>query len=281
MRIIFFRLGAIIPIVVCLCAAVPAPGHAERMRVRISSIGQKAYTQADIDAEKRFGHNLAARILGNYPLWQNAKVNHYVNLVGHALTLFTGRQELTFSFAILDTETINAFATPGGYIFITRGALANMHDEAQLAAVLAHEIAHVLERHMIRELHIKATGDSVLSGFAELIGGATGGVRGSLESSLNQAADILFHRGYRVADELSADRVGALLTATTGYDPTALKRFLEQMGPFEATLKAQDRDHPDTLHRLACLQQVLSTNGLHAETGQRNKERFHEMVLSR
>jgi predicted Zn-dependent protease len=254
--------------------------YGARSRVRISAAQQREYSKADIDAEVLFGRNLAARILGNYPLWDNSKVNRYVNLVGKSLSFHVGRGELTFTFGVLDSPSINAFATPGGYIFITRGALEQMVDEAQLAAVLGHEMAHVVERHMVRELNLNAQDGSAFGGLTALIGGATGSMRSSLEITLNQATAILFEKGYRLEDELAADRDGILIAAGAGYDPSALGSYLQRVGQFEVAPQTPSIEHPVLKQRLAAIETTLATHGLAGLSGTRYKERWNETVSS-
>jgi predicted Zn-dependent protease len=247
-------------------------------RVRISDLKEQVYVADDVQAEIIFGRHLSARILARWPLWDHPKANRYVNLVGRGLAFFAGRSELKFSFGLLDTDAVNAFAVPGGYVFITRGALERMTDEAQLAAVIGHEMAHINERHMVRELCIDSGQGSSFAGLTALVGGATGGVRGALESSLDQAAQILFNRGYKIKDELEADRMGLLLAATAGYDPWALHSFLKSAGRFEPAAVTATKDHPELSDRLAAMAATISDNGLDDMHKTTMRERFNEMV---
>jgi predicted Zn-dependent protease len=252
--------------------------HGGDARHRISGRDQQTYIQADVEAEIRFGRDLAARILANYDLWDNPRATRYLNLVGRALCLYAGRSELEFSFGILDSDEVNAFAAPGGYILVTRGALLRMTDESQLAAVLGHEIAHVLQRHMVKELKLKAEQGSATGALAGLIGGAAGGVRTALESSLNQAVTILLNRGYKIEDELEADRIGLLIASAAGYDPLALKVFLQSVKQFEPASHGLRKSHPALAERLLSIDQAVAANGLVGTANPKFKERFHEMV---
>ena len=93
------------------------------------------------------GRALSARLIYKYGLIKNKKQTNYLNLVGHTVSRLSSRPELEFYFGILNSPDVNAFACPGGYILITKGALDLMDNEAQLAGVLAHEITHVSLRH--------------------------------------------------------------------------------------------------------------------------------------
>lgn len=249
-------------------------------RKRISTTTNDFSNLSDIEAEIGFGRELAARILGNYSLVDDEKINRYVNLVGRALALYAGRPELKYYFGVLDSAEVNAFATPGGYIFITRGALMKMDNEAQLAGVLGHEIAHVVKKHVVKELNIKGDDASAVGGIANLIGGATGGFRVALEQALDQGADILFNRGYKIADEIEADRVGILLASVAGYKPSALKQFLNTTKGFEKEDKTYKGEHPILEVRMREINKTLEANGLQDVKKAKVRERFHETITS-
>jgi predicted Zn-dependent protease len=247
-------------------------------RQRISSNSSEYSDVSDIEAEIRFGRDLAARILGNYNLLNDEEINRYVNLVGKALALYAGRPELRYHFGVLDSDEINAFAAPGGYIFITRGALVKMDNEAHLAAVLAHEIGHVVKKHVVKELNIRGEEGSGAGGLATLIGGATAGVRGALEQALDDAADILFNRGYKVKDEIEADRVGILLASVAGYDPSALREFLTKVKSFEKEDTTYKGEHPIFQVRMREIGETLKAHGLQDVKKSKAKDRFYENI---
>ena len=247
-------------------------------RQRISSTSSGYSDINDIEAEIRFGRELAARILGNYNLVDDEKINRYVNLVGKGLTLYAGRPEIMFHFGVLDSDEINAFATPGGYIFITKGALMKMDNEAQLATVLGHEIAHVVRKHVVRELNIRGEGDLGAGGIASLVGGSTGTLRLALEQALDDAANILFNRGYKVKDEIEADRVGILVASVAGYDPSALKEFLNSVKSFEKEDKTYKGEHPIFEVRMREINETLEAQGLQDVKKAKARGRFYENI---
>lgn len=229
-----------------ILALLTTTAQAGSSRLRVSDTSQLGGTQADIDAEVQFGRTLAARILGRYPLHKDKLLQQYVALVGHRLAANCGRPELKFAFGVIESEEVNAFAAPGGYIFITRGALAKMRDEAELASVLGHEIGHINARHMVKAFDIRGTDTSAGAGLASLIGGTTASFRGALQQSLARATDILFRSGYQADEELDADQAGLYLAVLSGYDAGGLSRFLSRVGGFEAGA-ARSATHP--LHR--------------------------------
>ena len=113
---------------------------------------QKATTDISEPQEIELGDGIASNFLGAAPLLQDQRIQKYVNDVGRWLTLQTERPDLPWQFAVLDDNDINAFAVPGGRIFITKGLLVRMKSEAELAGVLAHEISHVLMKHHLQAI---------------------------------------------------------------------------------------------------------------------------------
>jgi len=271
-------IGKFIPVLLILGIMLTQLAFAGEARKRISASKDEFSDISDIEAEIVFGRELSARILGNYSLIDDEEIIKYVNLVGKALALYAGRPELEFYFGVLDTDEVNAFATPGGYVFITNGALMKMDNEAQLAGVLGHEIAHVVKKHVVKELHIKGDEGSAAGGIAGLIGGTTGTVRVALDQALDDATNILFNRGYKIADEIEADRVGILLASIVGYDPLALKEFLSSVRSFEVEDKTYKGEHPVFEVRMREIDKTLNEHGLKNVKKAKVRDRFYENV---
>lgn len=255
---------------------ITAIASAQQARMRVSDIKKVEDDISDIRAEVLFGRDLAARILSNFPLIKDDALNSYVNLVGRAVSLSAGRPELPFYFGVLKSDEINAYATPGGYIFITKAAFDALENEAQLACILSHEIAHVIEKHVVKELDIKGEEGSALSGLAALIGGATGSFSKALEKSLLKAEDILFKRGYKKKDELSADTLGVTLTALTGYDPSEFITVLKRIQSFEEHSENKSPGHPFAAERIGQISDLILSQKLNANTNYKGEKRFYE-----
>lgn len=251
--------------------------YAEEFRKRLSQTSQEeAYrTEDDIKAEVIFGRELSAMILGRYPLLKDRALTEYINLIGKGLSQHTGRQEIEFHFGILDTDLINAFSAPGGYVFITRGALRFMEDEAELAGVLSHEIAHITERHIVREINLRAPEESPVTGLAALLSGTAGAQEAIFTAFIDKAYEILFEKGYKREDELSSDIVATSLLVTTGYDPQGLLRFLKRLKE-----KGYEKDiqgtHPGLEERIRAIGEFMEKNQLTGKEGALLKERFYE-----
>ncbi len=251
----------------------PALAADENWRQRPSS--GEVVTTSDITAEIEFGREVAARILGRYKAYNETSLLKYVNLVGLSLTRNAGRPELEFRFMILDTEDINAYAAPGGYIFVTKGALQLMKDESELAGVLAHEITHVTEKHVVKELNIKGSEDSATSGLARLVGGSSESARLAFSQAVDKALGMLFLEGYKREDEVQADKVSVIITALTGYDSGGLARYLERIGAIKGkATEIIDRTHPAFDTRTALIRNTMSGEGIDGAGMKTNKKRF-------
>jgi predicted Zn-dependent protease len=263
---------------VFVCGGIAA-GSPEDARKRISQM-DKSYTGADdIRAEILFGRDVAARILGKYGGYENDALTRYVNLVGKAVALHAGRPEIEYRFAVLNTDTVNAFAAPGGYIFVTRGALEMMDDEAELAGVLAHEVAHVQERHIVKDLDIKASDKSQGAALAGLISGTSDTMRAAFQQMVDKAVDMLLETGYKKQDEMDADRIATSLISIAGYDPTALKRYLKAIEAVKGDrIETLSKTHPSFASRIESIDKFLLDNGLPDRKQPIVRKRFHENV---
>lgn len=271
--------GKILLFLVIVCCLPCTASASEDFRKRLYQEQGEAFSlEDDVKAEIVFGRVLAARILGKYSYYEDRKLNEYVNKVGKGLAQFANRPEIEFRFAVVDTNTVNAFAAPGGYIFVTKGALINMEDEAELAAVLAHEIAHVTERHIVKELNIKGTDDSAVSGFAQVLGGGSGAAKAVFSQIVDQAAEILFEKGLKKQDEFDSDRVSIMIISTAGYDPLAVKRYLKKISGAEKETKGLVGTHPSFAERIANVDNILADNQLMDKNYPRVKERFNANV---
>jgi predicted Zn-dependent protease len=210
------------------------------------------------DSEEYYvGRAVAARILGQYKLDQNPKLTEYVNEVGDTVARKSTRPNpfRGYHFAVLDTEELNAFAAPGGIIFITRGLIKTCKNEDQLAAVLAHEVGHVAHRDGINSIS-KARWTQVFTAMGAEAARQYGGVAGNLvtlfEGSIDDVFKTIVVNGYGRQAELAADAAAVTTLTRAGYDPNALVVVLTTM---EAMGKGKTsgifKTHPPTAERLA------------------------------
>ncbi len=196
--------------------------------------------------EARIGKEMYDKILAEMPVYGDQKLTAYVNDVGQRVAQHSDRPDLTYTFTVIDNPDINAFATPGGYIYIHRGLLTYMNSEAQLAAVLAHEIAHVTARHAARQKRAQ-TGSNVVAGLLAIL---TQSYEVGEASALWGAATV---RGYGRDMELEADGLGAQFMARAGYDTEAMIEVIALLKDHERVAKKRARDagaKPTTYHGL-------------------------------
>ena len=229
------------------------------------SIAKKAQEVRDLqmtDAEEQeLGKQVSERIRTRYGVVQDAGVHRYISLVGMALAQGSTRPSLPWTFVVLDTDGVNAFAAPGGFVHITRGALALIKNEAELAGVLAHELIHVTEKHTIRAIQ---KSKAVQMGAAETLSGSSA----LMEKAVTATYDNIVERGFGRAEENESDENGVALANKTGYAPNALVTFLttlkdrnkestEKRGLFASHPEMQDR--LDRITKQIASQKLIAT----------------------
>ncbi len=245
-------------------------------RLRSHHLKNNLQTDEDISTEISFGRDVAAKLLGRIPLYKDPKLNRYLNVLGTSLALHSGRPELRYYFAVLDSDYANAYSTPGGYIFVTRGAIEKMRDEAELAAVLAHEIAHVNLKHIVKQFDVKADDSTSLSGLAQLIGASKNSARVALQQAVDKAVELILQKGFQHEEEHESDQFAVLLLADTQYDPKALLRYLRRLNENERASST----HPATPQRLLQMESLLREEALMDFKGYIAKKRFTQNTLS-
>lgn len=262
--------------VICV-SIVEAGTPAFRLR---SNNTQQEYTKEDIEVEIEFGRNLAARILSTYPLVDNQVVQTYINLLGNGIAAQLGRPELQYYFGVLNTNDINAYACPGGYIFITKGALKSMKNEAQLAGVIAHEIGHVNRRHVVKPLRIRAKGDTVTSGVAAAIGGGTAAARVFLNQLTEKAFSLLFEEGVSHEFELEADTSAIEGLIEMGYDWRSYKHYISIIGSKANNKyrKVLSKTHPSSAKRISHIESLSQSLNIDNLSGKKNEQRYENNI---
>ncbi len=245
-------------LVVTGCAQNPVTGRAD-------------FVMMSEKQELALGRQADAEVKKQYVVYANPRLQEYVNRVGQALAQHSHRSGLEYHFTVLDSPEVNAFALPGGYVYITRGILAYLNSEAELAAVLGHEIGHVTARHGVRQQSAAQAaniGLTIASIFLPEI-------NTNLGRNLSNLLGGALLSGYGRDQEMEADRLGAEYLARTDYDPQAIVNVIGVLKNQElqdaALAKIEGRaprryhgvfaSHPDNEARL---QQAV------AEAGQKN-----------
>jgi len=216
-----------------------------------------------VEAFSRFG--------GEYP---NQAWNRYINLVGKTIAEVSDRPTLNFHFAILNSQEQNAFAAPGGYIFITVGLLKTLKNEAELGGVLAHEIAHVTKQHMLETIRRGA----VLGSVSELSLTAMKQDPKMFSSAIDQMTELLFTKGLDKDKEFEADVVGVDYAYRAGYHPQGLKDYLQTLAKEEGHAESRFfTTHPSTTERISKID-VLLKDYSDIKNLPFLTERFHQYV---
>lgn len=200
------------------------------------------------------GREVAGQTLGAASLVRDAALQAYVNRVGRWVALQSERPGLPWTFGVIDTPAVNAFASPGGYILITRGLYQLLENEAQLAGVLGHEIVHVVEKHHIDVMRKSG----MLSGVTRI---AQDRMKNNLAKNAVGGGAEVFARGLDKSAEFEADQRGVVLAARAGYNPYALVDVLQKLqarGANDAALKLLFETHPSPTERLTKLGETLA-----------------------
>lgn len=225
------------------------------------------------EEERRLGQGASAVLLGAAPLHPDVKLQRYLNRVGAWLARHTERPDLQWRFAVLDTPSANAFAAPGGYVFITRGLFALLRDESELAGVLGHEMGHVLARH-----HLEAmTSQERFKLAAEIALQATE-TKGVMSDALVGVTRKVYASGLEQADEFEADAMGVVIAARAGYDPWGLTHVLKTIEGASGDVEVTGfllSTHPPTGERLSRLYAILDDG--FSETGPAKAGEFPTM----
>lgn len=232
------------------CAVNPATGRNDFVMMS---------EQQELDLGARYNQEIAKQ----NPRYNDAKLQAYIQRVGERVARASHRNQLNYVFTLVDSPDVNAFALPGGYIYIHRGLLAYLNSEAELAAVLGHEVGHVTARHSVRQ-QSQSTAWGLL-GQAAAIGTGVGAL-GDLTSVMGNA----FVRGYGRDMELEADGLGAQYLARGGYDPQAMIEVVR-------VLKNQEDFSRDQAAKRGEAQPVGGYHGLF-DTHPDNDRRLKEVI---
>jgi predicted Zn-dependent protease len=255
------------------CAAPPTPGEPPRT-VAARSV-----------AEQRIGDQSHPRILAQFGgEYRNARLQSYVNRIGARLAAQTEQPQGPWTFTVLDSPIVNAFALPGGYVYVTRGLIALANDEAELAGVIGHEMGHVTAAHSMRRQETATVAQ--VGVLAAVIGAAVLGADRAVADAVGQLASAGAQgavASYSRAQELEADRLGVAYLARAGYDPLAQADFLRSMqaqDQLSASLRGGAHDpnrvdffatHPATADRIAAATAAAGREGAGADRG---RDRF-------
>ena len=233
----------------------------------------RALTGFSQEEEVAIGRQAAGNILGAAPLVKDAKLQQYVNRVGRWIASQSERPDLDWHFGVIESKDINAFAAPGGYIFVTEGLYRSLQSESELAGVLAHEVGHVIKKH-----HLKILQQSRLVDLGGKVLAKRVGENEHIKNLIGSGAEI-FARSLDKNAEFEADRVAVILAARAGYDPFGLPTVLQDIGHVakdDNRIGLLFKTHPHPDDRLAQLGDAIGDR-LDGLKGQTLENRFYRI----
>lgn len=203
------------------------------------------------EEEKAIGGRLAVEVFSRYGgAYDDPELLRYINLIGRAVADVSNRPDIDYHFAILNTEYPNAFATPGGYVFVSIGLLRMIENEAQLAGVLAHEVAHISQKHALQTLERSRS----LQGVSSLTLTVMDKNPDMLDKLIDEVSNVLFTKGLDKNLEFEADRYGREFAYRMGYYPGGLQNFIQKLGNSKAGSKSIFMStHPSARERYSIL----------------------------
>ncbi|HSV52259.1 MAG TPA: M48 family metalloprotease [Burkholderiaceae bacterium] len=270
-------LGGLSSALGALGAAAPASPIKDMLEG--AAAATKDYTAED---QRKLGTEFSAVLLGARPLLRNDLVQRYVNQVGYWVAMQAERpkdkdgREINFAwrFGVIDSEAVNAYATPGGFVFVTVGLLRKLNSESELAGVLGHEIAHVVQGHYLAAIK--------KGGFTQLAGGVVQAKAGNtaVNAAMVNAVRNIYAKGLDRTDEFDADRQGLLYATRAGYAPNGLPAVLRM---YAASGSSNDMNfqllfstHPNPAERASRLDPLVA--GKFARTPRVSNESRYEQI---
>jgi Zn-dependent protease with chaperone function len=213
--------------------------------------------------ERKLGEDVSGKLRQDFGVYQDKEVTKYVSLVGKVLAQSSSRPYLDWQFIVLDTDGVNAFASPGGIVHVTRGLLGLVKNEAELAGVLGHEITHVTAKHTVRAIQK----NKAITLTAQEAGGSAGLSDSVLSKFAGAAYKSIISNAFDRDDEVEADRVGVGLANKAGYAPQGLSDVLKRL---QERNRNQDQpnglfaSHPLIKDRLENIASTITQNKLTA-----------------
>jgi predicted Zn-dependent protease len=277
-----------------LALALPAHAQFDFGRIITKTIEsgkklQEANKEFTVEEEVQLGNGITASVLGASKLSTDQNLQRYVNRVGKWLAMHSDRPDLPWTFGVIDTETINAFAMPGGTILMSTGLVKRLTSESELAGALAHEIAHVVKKHQLAAIQSSLNSDVMASIGKEAAGQAISRRGGDAFGVKSMAANAgveavkngVFLRPLDRGMEYEADRLGIVIAARSGYDPYGLVAVLQMLAQVkgDGSGAAIFDTHPAAADRIAELERFMPTVAGNLGNLPQLEARFRSVVL--
>ena len=230
-----------------------------KVSVTIAAAGLLAGCGVSTQQEVQIGQDAAQQVNAQLPMVQDAYIQNYVNALGQRVASRTSRADLNWQFQVVNSDVVNAFALPGGFVYMNRGVLARASNMSEIAGVLSHEIEHVVRRHSVKQME-QAQGANVGVGIlCALTGVCQSGVA---QAAINVAGTAVFAKFSR-EDEIQADEGGFNNMIRAGVNPRGMltlfqKLLAEEQQSGNGNVSAWFSDHPGTSDRIADIQRMLN-----------------------
>ena len=227
--------------------------------VAIAAAGLLAACGVSQQQEVQMGQQEAQQVSQQLPMVQDAVIQNYVNALGQRIASRTSRSDLNWQFQVVNSDVVNAFALPGGYVYVNRGVLDRADNMSEVAGVLGHEIEHVVRRHSVKQME-QAQGANVGVGIlCALTGVCQSGVA---QAAINIGGTAVFAKFSRT-DEVQADEGGFNNVIRAGISPRGMltlfrKLLAEEQQSGNSNVAAWFSDHPGTSDRIADIERMLN-----------------------
>lgn len=254
----FYPLISVV-VALSLCLSTPSPGKAIDLLPFLLQ-GVQVFQLSNMSARQEvdLGKQINQELLSDVRLNRNPEINRYVQQIGQRLVSYSDRPNIPYTFQVVQDDSINAFATLGGYVYVNTGLLKTADNEAELASVLAHEIGHIGGKHVVKQMQQKALQSGLLT--------AAGLDRNTaVQIGVQLARDLPRSR----QNEFDADRKGLRTLTRSGYAPSAMVSFMKKLMGRSSTPSFLST-HPGTSDRIAALNSSINSQPSNGREGLNN-----------
>jgi beta-barrel assembly-enhancing protease len=233
--------------------------HMRKISLTIGAIALLAGCGVSTQQEVQMGQEEAQQVNAQLPMVQDAVINSYVNSLGNRIAKLTSRSDLQWQFQVVNSDVVNAFALPGGFVYVNRGVLERASNMSEVAGVMAHEIEHVVRRHSVKQME-QAQGANVGVG---ILCALTGVCQSGVAQAAIQVGGTAVFAKFSRADEVQADEGGFNNVMRAGISPRGMYTFFQKLLAEEqqsggGNAAAWFSDHPGTEDRIADIQRMLN-----------------------
>ena len=261
---------AALALVVGINVATAQPSQAGWLDLLINGVRVYQLSNMSDSQEVDLGGGINRQLIesGQIRIHENSSLNAYVDDIGQTLADVSDRPDIPYTFQIVEDDAVNAFATMGGYVYVTTGLMAAADNEAELAGVIGHEIGHIAGRHAVQQMRQAA-----------ITQGITGALGVNRDRLVNIGTQIALQLPASRSDEYEADRHGFHSMGRAGYDQTGMVSFMQKLGR-EGSPPEFLSTHPDARNRVNSLQELDTENAIPDATLGTNAAAYDSQISS-